>query len=226
MRSTYFLLSPASLSGRRARQLLSPHADFEIARRLRGNADLTLGEVFSFVSALYFRGKLAYARRFGHASGKSESAFVITPSRGLLPSHHPVTTGLLEEFAAVAIDLDEPRYRVPLEESSRALATAMDPGDRAVLLGSIATGKYGDVLSAALGERLLFPATFVGRGDMSRGGLMLRAASAGDELEYVPLRGAVHHGPRVAKLGPAPTRNRAGAPRALSPGIPPPQPSD
>ena len=70
-----------------------------------------------------------------------------------------------------------------------------------VLLGSIATGKYVDVLRHVLGPRLRFPTEFVGRGDMSRGGLMLRSAKAGTPLEYVPVRGAVLHGKRPPKLG-------------------------
>ena len=69
-----------------------------------------------------------------------------------------------------------------------------------MLLGSIATGKYADVLLDILGDRLLFPPSFVGRGDMSRGGLLLRCVRAGMELPYEPLRGAIRHGPRPPKL--------------------------
>jgi hypothetical protein len=50
------------------------------------------------------------------------------------------------------------------------------------------------------GERLMFPAEFVGRGDMSRGGLMLRSVQSGEPLTYVPLLGATRHGPRPPKL--------------------------
>ena len=71
-----------------------------------------------------------------------------------------------------------------------------------ILLGSVASGKYVDVLLPIFGERLLFPGSFVGRGDMSRGGLMLRAVAAGEELEYQALAGAVRHGQRPAKLAP------------------------
>jgi hypothetical protein len=72
-----------------------------------------------------------------------------------------------------------------------------------VLLGSIASGKYVEVLLPIFGERLLFPPAFVGRGDMSRGGLMLRCAASGDELEYTPVAGAVRQGSRPPKLDPA-----------------------
>ena len=44
-----------------------------------------------------------------------------------------------------------------------------------VLLGSVATDKYVGPLLDVFGDRLYFPATFAGRGDMSRGGLLLRA---------------------------------------------------
>ena len=74
-----------------------------------------------------------------------------------------------------------------------------------VLLGSIASGKYVDLLMPIFGERLVFPPHFVGRGDMSRGGLMLRCVDAGLELDYVPLAGAVRHGQRPPKLAPLKT---------------------
>ena len=69
-----------------------------------------------------------------------------------------------------------------------------------VLLGSIATAKYVEPLLAIFGERLLFPSAFVGRGDMSRGGLMLRSVREDAELAYEPVSSAVLHGPRPPKL--------------------------
>ena len=77
-----------------------------------------------------------------------------------------------------------------------------------ILLGSIATGKYVDVLLANFGQRLRFPADFVGRGDMSRGGLMLRCAADRQELSYLPVAGAIVNGKRPPKLAPRryPTR--------------------
>jgi hypothetical protein len=66
----------------------------------------------------------------------------------------------------------------------------------------VATGKYVDVLLDVIGERLLFPVEFVGRGDMSRGALLLRAAEAGRELTYEPVAGAVRRGRRAPKLAP------------------------
>ena len=85
----------------------------------------------------------------------------------------------------------------------------MPEGAEIVLLGSIATPKYVDVLLAAFGGSLLFPGDFVGRGDMSRGGLLLRAARAGEELGYRSVAGAERHGRRPAKLEPAQPRKHA-----------------
>jgi hypothetical protein len=181
-----FLLSPAHSSGRRAALLTRPGATFDLARRVQ-NGEATLGEVFTFCSGLYFRGKLAYARRFAHAPAGMDGVQIITTSRGLLPSDHPVDLALLSEFAAVEINSAEPRFVEPLIRSAQKLAIA---GGEAVLLGSIATGKYLDCLLPILGTRLSFPVDFVGRGDMSRGSLLLRSATEGRELTYAPVQGA------------------------------------
>jgi hypothetical protein len=116
------------------------------------------------------------------------------------------------------VDPDEERYRQPLLRDLRALAPAWGEAD-VVLLGSIASRKYTDLLTAVLGARILFPADFVGRGDMSRGGLMLRCTQEGRELAYVPLVGAVRHGVRPARLTPLP-RPRPAAPSAKRGGGP------
>jgi hypothetical protein len=200
-----FLLSPAWCGGRRAALLLRPESALPLALRLRQGV-LPLGEAFTFMSGLYFRGKLAYARAFA-SDRRGGGAFVITPTRGLQTPETPVGADLLREFAAVDVDAGDPRYRAPLEHDLRTLAATLDAGTPVVLLGSIATGKYVDVLSAHLAPRLWFPSSFIGRGDMSRGGLLLRAARAGAELEYVVLDpSAPRRGPRPARLeriGPA-----------------------
>jgi len=195
--TTAFLLSPAYCGGRRARSLLRPQTSLAIAQRLQARA-LTLGEAFTFCSGLYFRGKIAYATAFAPAG-----TFVITPTRGLLPPDVIVTADLLREFAGVDISEGDARYREPLERDLAALAERV-PGDaRVVLLGSIATGKYVEVLTKRLGRRLHFPPSFIGRGDMSRGGLLLRHAASGVELEYAVLEPtAKRHGPRPPKLDP------------------------
>jgi hypothetical protein len=197
-----FLLSPASCSGERGRQLLSRSASFELARRMRREG-APLGEVFSFVSALYFRGKLAYARRFASPPDGNPGVLVITPDRGLVAPETVITTRDLRAFARVPIDLAERRYARPLQQGARELRERMSRSAEIVLLGSIASPKYVDVLLSAFGPSLLFPAEFVGRGDMSRGGLLLRAARAGEELGYRPVASAERRGQRPARLEPA-----------------------
>jgi len=191
--SRVFLLSPANCGGERAQLLLSPRAGFQLAHRLRAPGGAPLGEVMSFVSGLYFRGKLAYAQAFG-------IPLVITADAGLRPADTAVTLATLRASARVDIDAANPRYRRPLEESARAVATLLGPDDTVTLLGSIASDKYVKVLLAIFRERLTFPADFVGRGDMSRGGLLLRCVRAGRELDYVPVAGAVRHGARPSRL--------------------------
>jgi hypothetical protein len=69
-----------------------------------------------------------------------------------------------------------------------------------VLLGSVATPKYVEPLLAIFGDKLVFPSEFAGRGDMSRGGLMLRCVRERVELTYVSIATGKRHGPRPAKL--------------------------
>src|SRR5205085_8291945 len=163
---------------------------------------------FSFLSSWYFRGKVAYARTFADAPKRLrgvEPAYVITPSRGLLSIDTHVTLDELRAMAEVPIDLDEPRYVDPMRRDVEALAAKLAKRGTScdvVLLGSIATPKYVDLLLPALGDRLKFPAEFVGRGDMSRGGLMLRCADEGRQLTYVPVHGSTRRGTRPPKLLP------------------------
>ena len=195
-----FLLSPAYAGGRRAQMILSERAHFDLALRLRRAETVSLGEVFTFLSGLYFRGKLAYANTF--AQPDFSRVLVITPTRGLLVASTRVTLADLREFAAVDIEENDPRYRKPLERDLRKLVRQSGKECDIVLLGSIATGKYVDVLLEILEERLRFPADFVGRGDMSRGGLLLRSAADGAELPYIPVKGAIRKGKRPPKLVP------------------------
>jgi hypothetical protein len=195
-----FLLSPASCAGKRCRLLLESGATFELARRMRREG-APLGEVFGFLSALYFRGKLAYAQAFATPPEGSAGVLVITPDRGLVPPDTRITPADLRAFARVPIDAGNLRYARPLRDHALELRARLAPGAEVVLLGSIATPKYVDVLLGAFGPALRFPAAFVGRGDMSRGGLLLRAARAGVELDYRPIEGAARRGPRAAKLG-------------------------
>ncbi|HVL67896.1 MAG TPA: hypothetical protein VM364_11590 [Vicinamibacterales bacterium] len=206
-----FLLSPANCGGNRARMIMSERATFDLASRLR-RTGAPIGEVFTFLSGLYFRGKLAYGRAFASAPDGVEleggGVFVITPNAGLRSPDTVVTLDAIRRFACVDVSVDNPAYRRPLERSARTLADEIGHCP-VILLGSIASSKYVDVLLDIFGERLMFPQEFVGRGDMSRGGLLLRCVASRQELTYIPVAGAVRHGARPPKLDPA-TRVKPG----------------
>jgi hypothetical protein len=204
VRRRIFLLSPAHCGGERARLMFNPAARFDLAVRLRATAGAPLGEVFSFLSGLYFRGKLAYAAAFARPPAGYHGVWVITPTDGLVPAGEAVDFTRLRRFAEVDIDAGNARYVEPLRRDARRLASLLGPRCDVVLLGSIATGKYLDPLLDVFGERLRFPADFVGRGDMSRGGLLLRCARVGAELDYIGVRGAVRRGARPPRLVRAP----------------------
>jgi hypothetical protein len=202
-----FLLSPANCGGRRANQALSPRATFALAAALRSTEGAPLGDLFTFVSGLYFRGKLTYALRFAQPPDRSNpivgaGIHVITPNAGLRSPETRVTQAAVRAFARGDVDADNAKYRRPLEASARTLLAEIGPECDVVLLGSVASPKYVTVLGRIFGERLKFPIAFVGRGDMSRGGLLLRHARDGVELDYVPVLGAVLHGARPPKLPP------------------------
>jgi hypothetical protein len=187
--------------------VMSDRAQFDLAIRLRNGGGAAIGEVFAFVSGLYFKGKLAYALEFARppepgAALTGSGVLVITPTAGLRAAETAITMDALRRFAGVDIAANDPRYRRPLVASARALDEEVGPECDVVLLGSIASAKYVDVLTDVFGERLLFPLDFVGRGDMSRGGLLLRCVRSGEELRYAPVAGAVRHGPRPPRLAP------------------------
>jgi hypothetical protein len=197
-----FLLSPANVAGKRAKMLLNAEAAFELARRLHTGGKVTLGEAFSFMSGLYFRGKLAYARAFAHPPAGLDGAYVITSNRGLVPVDTLITAEELDSFSGDAIDARNKSYSEPLVRTALALGDAI-PGDCSiVLLGSVASGKYTDHLLPIFRENLQFPLEFVGRGDMSRGGLLLRSAAAKRVLDHVPISGALLRGKRPPRLMP------------------------
>jgi hypothetical protein len=186
---------------------MRPRARFELARRVREPGGVPLGEVMAFMSGLYFRGKLAYARAFAAPPDPAcpvtrAGVLVIAPGAGLRPAAAAVTLRELTAFARVEVAAANPRYRRPLLVAARAVAARIGEECEVVVLGSIASDKYVEPLARVFGERLKFPAAFVGRGDMSRGGLLLRCVAAGTELEYVPVAGAVRHGARPPKLNP------------------------
>ena len=172
--------------------MLSPKATFALAVALRSPDGAPLGDLFSFVSGLYFRGKLTYARRFARPPEPDNpivgcGIHIITPNAGL---RSPDTLRHPRRGAGVRPRRHRRRQRdVPpaARASARALLAEIGPECDVVLLGSIASPKYVDILTGIFGDRLQFPIAFVGRGDMSRGGLLLRHASDGVELDYVPV---------------------------------------
>ena len=196
-----FLLSPARLGGPRYTMLTRDRAGFDVAVKLR-QGTATIGEVYSFISGLYFRGKMAYAEAFGAAPTGIPPSLVIVPGVGLVPPETHVDIEQLRTISNIPVDEANQRYRDALLEGARLIDQYAGPSCLYVLLGSIASGKYTGPLLEVFNDRLVFPIDFVGRGDMSRGGLMLRCARAGVELAYTPVRGAVRHGARPPKLEP------------------------
>lgn len=211
-----FLLSPATLGGVRGRSIREGRSSAPFMARLTSGDTAPLGDVYAFISSLYYRGKRAYGRAFGRGTGTVPAVQTITPCRGLRPDDHPVDLSTLRAFADTDIAPDEPRYLDALLESARALDRDMGGRGRVVLLGSIASAKYVDPLAEVFGRRLLFPRTFIGRGDMSRGGLLLRAVEAGRELEYVVAVEAERNGTRPARLPPHPPASETSSPRTSS----------
>jgi hypothetical protein len=189
-----FLLSPANCAGQRMGYVTRPQAAFPLAVRLREHG-APIADVFSFASGLYFRGKVAYAQAFAEPAG----ALVIVPGAGLVPVDTTIRLADLAMMAKVPVDAEEPRYVKPLVRDAKKLDDEHAP-ESVVLLGSIASSKYTSVLLEIFGERLFFPKDFVGRGDLSRGGLMLRASRARVELEYQRVLGAKVNGPRAPRL--------------------------
>jgi hypothetical protein len=110
-----FLLSPANAAGVRGRLILKESARFDLALRFRRDG-LPLGELFSFISGLNFRGKLAYARAFAPAPPGMPGAFVITPSRGLVPPR----SDCIDCRTAGSSDGSHRTLGSPLPQSSRA----------------------------------------------------------------------------------------------------------
>ena len=184
-----FLLSPALLTGARAKQLLSPRAQFPAAQSFRSNQGVPIADAFSFLSCLYFRGKMAYAKHFATPplGWTGTGIYVITPGFGLVPPEWILNPARMQQLQQTPVDPKNRAYRVPLEQHAEALAEQIGrlaSDTSVVLLGSIATGKYVDLLWPIFQERLLYPCSFAGVGEMSRGALMLRAARSGEELDY------------------------------------------
>jgi len=203
--SRIFLLSPANVSGVRGRMVMNERAEFDLAVRLRSGG-ARLDDVFAFISGLYFRGKSTYSSVFATPPPGLPGSLLITAGRGLLPPETVVSFEEVRALAEIPIDLENPGYRVPFERDAINLYNAIPADCDVVLLGSIATPKYLEPLLAVFGSRLMFPAEFVGRGDMSRGGLLLRCAHDGVELDYISAETAIRRGRRPPKLAKLNTR--------------------
>jgi len=197
-----FILSPARTSGERADLIYNPGARFDLARRLHRGEALPIRDIFSFLSGLYFRGKVAYAKTFASPPARLAGTLVITSNQGLVDVDQTVTLDELRAFSQSEIDLKNPEYVEPLQRAAKRIARKVGRDAEVVLLGSISTKKYVDPLLKVFGERLRFPLEFVGRGDMSRGSLLLRHALAKTELTYAPLGGATLRGKRPPRLEP------------------------
>jgi hypothetical protein len=189
-----FILSPASTGGIRAKQFTSPNANFEAARMYRSAEGVPIAMAFAFMSSLYFRGKIGYAMHFAQPSPSvgEHGVYIIAPGFGLVPPDWRVTPERMKVMSRTPVDVATRAYRKPLEDDARALAKKLEPDAQVVLLGSVASGKYVDILWPVFQHRLRFPAAFAGLGDMSRGGLMLRAVRANRELECTTLDAPRH----------------------------------
>lgn len=192
-----FLLSPARSSGPRARALA--YADSDLGRGLRGEG-APLGDVFAFLSSLYFRGKLTYATHFASDGLGAPGVLIITPGHGLCRPSTMVRAETLHAIGNIEVDADNPEFVAPLLRDAALLHASIPAECEVVLLGSVATAKYVEPLLSVFGQRLMFPREFVGRGDMSRGGLLLRATRERCELSYDSLQTSVRSGRRARRL--------------------------
>ena len=211
-RQRFFILSPATAHGPRALLLRKPDSGSAFARRVREEG-APLGEVFSFLSGLYFRGKLEYARAFVRSAPNVEGVHVITMTDGLLSPDARISTAELERFALCPEGADAATEA--LERTARALAEQAGAEAEVVLLGSVGTGKYTDILAPVFGERLFFPREILHIGQLARGALFLRHARERRELDYVPVAGIIRAGRRVSLRADAP------APADVTKEIPP-----
>ena len=176
--------------------LRRPGSTSAFARQLRDEG-APLGDVFSFLSGLYFRGKLEYARAFARTVGEETGGvYIITMTDGLVSPDTRISLedleryALCQEGAAAAISV--------LQRTARALLQRIGSDSDVVLLGSVGTGKYTDLLAPIFGERLLFPREVLHIGQLARGALFLRRAREGQELDYIPVAEITRAGRRAA----------------------------
>lgn len=185
-----FVLSPVRVEGVRGTALRQGRSRTPLAASLASPEGAAIGDVFTYISGLYFRGKLAYARRFARppdgVAWLRSGVLVITHNRGLVAADARITAAHLDAFADTSIGVDVPEFRRALERDARTLRDAIAPTAEVVLLGSLATPKYLAPLGSVLGDQLVVPSALYGLGDKARGALLLRAAASGEELLYEP----------------------------------------
>src|SRR5262249_50139684 len=156
----------------------------EAARLYRSPDGVPVAVAFAFMSALYFRGKITYSAHFAQPprSLGGYGIYVITPGFGLVPPDWCITEERMRVLQGTSVDTRDRASAPALQRDAESLACRLGPRAQVVLLGSVATGKYVDILWPIFGNRLRFPAVFAGLGDMSRGGLLLRAVRENREL--------------------------------------------
>ncbi len=189
-RQRLFLVSPADSGGTRAKRLIDGTSPSELAKRLR-NGGAPIQEVFCYMSSLYFRSKLEYAKRFANPPEALAGVWIITPTMGLRLPEALVTAAEIAEISRTVKLHRNPAFVDPLERDARRIAEKAGANTEVVLLGSIATLKYLEPLARILGDRLVCPREFAGLGNMSRGGLLLRCCREGQELEYMAASSAM-----------------------------------
>jgi hypothetical protein len=154
-----------------------------------------LGEVFSFLSGLYFRGKLEYARAFARPAADAWGVRIITMTDGLVSPDTLISSADLDRYADYQGSV--PARTSPLETTARALLERIGHEADVVLLGSVGTGKYSDVLTPIFGQQLLFPRDVLHVGQLARGAIFLQRTKELKELEYVPVADIVRRGGRA-----------------------------
>jgi hypothetical protein len=210
-RSKVFLISPATAHGPRALSLRRPDASSVLARRLREEG-VPLGDVFSFLSGLYFRGKLEYARAFAREPDEQTGGVrIITMTDGLVSPDALISRRDLDRYAECTEGVTAALSS--LKETALAFSERIGATADIILLGSVGTGKYTDLLAPIFGERLLFPRDVLHIGQLARGALFLKRARERHELEYVPVAEIARAGRRVSIKPQLTARPEEGAPR-------------
>ena len=200
-----FLLSPASTDGLRAQQLTSPRAGFGAAERYRSPEGVTIEEAFTFMSSLYFRGKIGYARHFAAPppelalGSRTTASWSSLPASGWCRRACRITPEEMKKLRRTPVDLKSRAYCAPMKKHVEQLRDLAPDG-----LGG-APGQRRDrqvrgPAAAGPRDRLLFPRDFAGAGDMKRGGMMLRAVREDRELSLRHPRRAPPPRPRLKLL--------------------------